>query len=321
MTSDIPAAASGESTQAQLTGESACRIAPITVLVPLDGSELAAKALPAAEAICAAMPESTLILLRALPITPLPYGLMAAPEYIPADVYQQITDDQERLSGEYLDAAAKAIANSETHVRTAQEHGDPASVILDTASQQDAHLIVMTTHGRTGLARFTMGSVADHVVRGGATPVLLLHSFETPEWSSATLRHALVPLDGSLLSEAPLAEIVPRLADAVIQQVTLLQVVDPRNGAEAVTRAKTYLAAARDRLIERLGDRVCAVETLVRAGPVARTILDTIDAVNCGVVIMSTRGAEGIGRLTMGGVTDHVLRDEKTPLLLVYPGG
>lgn len=323
MTDDSPdALTSGANAFAQprIARDDSTHPAPFQVLVPLDGSELAAEALPVAAGICAQIPGSELILMRALPYTPLSYGFMGtSPDYLPPEVYQQMLDDQEQLAREYLDAATIEVSRRGVRNRIRLEQGNADVAILDAAAGEQASLIVMTTHGRTGFARFTLGSVADKVVRGGSTPVLLLRSFQTQKWSDTTFRHVLIPLDGSPLSEAPLAGIVPRLAGAVIQQVTLLQVVDPRDGAEAVSRAESYLAQAESRLKERLGERKCAIQTLVRSGPVAVTIVNCAGAAECGVVIMSTRGEAGIGRLAFGGVTDRVLRDGQTPLLLVYP--
>lgn len=316
---DEPASEPAASAHPQAAAEGSSHTAPFLVLVPLDGSDLAAEALPVAASICTRIPGSELILMRALPPSPLAYGYVATPEYIPPEVYQQMVDDQEQLGREYLESAASEVSRRGVRNRSYLEQGNAAASILDVAAQQHVSLIVMTTHGRTGVARFALGSIADHVVRGGATPVLLLRSFQTHEWSDATLRHVLIPLDGSTVSEAPLVGIVPQLAGTVIQQVTLLHAVDPRDGAEARSRAESYLAQAANRLRERLGAKTCAIETLVRSGPVAATILDCTQAAECGVVIMSTHGEAGIGRLAFGGVTDRVLRDGKTPLLLVYP--
>ncbi|MGZ6387921.1 MAG: universal stress protein [Ktedonobacterales bacterium] len=309
----------GASAQPATGGVGSSQTTPFRVLVPLDGSDLAAQALPVAASICAPIPGSELILLRALLVTPLTDSLLAGPQYIPPDVYQQMAEDEEQLAREYLEAAAKEASRRGARYRTYVARGAPADVILDTAADQQVNLIVMTTHGRTGISRFALGSNADRVVRGGAAPVLLLRSVQTQEWSDTTLRHVLVPLDGSPRSEAPLEGIVPQLAGRVIQHVTLLHVVDPRDDSEAVVRAATYLAQVESRLKERLGEKTCAIHPLVRSGAVSETIIHCAGAEKCGVVIMSTRGEAGIGRLAFGGVADRVLRDGHTPLLLVYP--
>ncbi|HEX8035705.1 MAG TPA: universal stress protein [Ktedonobacterales bacterium] len=309
----------GASAQPQAGGEGASQITPFRVLVPLDGSDMAAQALPVATSICAQIPGSELILLRVLLLTPLTDSMLAGPQFVSPDVYLQMSGDEEQVAREYLEAAAKGVSRPGVRYRTYVERGTAADVIRDVAAAQQVSLIVMTTHGRTGVARLALGSIADSVVRGGVAPVLLLRSFQTQEWSDTTLRHALVPLDGSPLSEAPLAGIVPQLAGTVIQEVTLLHVVDPSDDSEAIVRAETYLAQVESRLKERLGEKPCAIHTLVRSGPVAATIIDCAEAAKCGVIIMSTRGEAGIARLAFGGVTDHVLRDGHTPLLLVHP--
>ncbi len=321
--SDELTAHASENQPSQSAGKSPMRKATFSVLVPLDGSELAAEALPAASAICAGIPGSEVICIRVMPLTPLSYGLMTVPEYLPADVYQQLMDDQEMLAREYLASAVHDLSKRGTPCRAFAQRGDPASTILDEAAQLGVNLIAMTTHGRTGLARFALGSVADRIVRGGSIPVLLLRSFHTPTWSSSTFQRALIPLDSSWFSEVPLRSIIPQLAGTVIHHITLAQVVDPRNGAEAVARAENYLAQAQKRLLERLGEsggeRTCEVETLVRAGPVADTIQDCAQSTASGVIVMATHSEAGIGRLGLGGVTDRILRDGQTPLLLVPP--
>lgn len=322
MTHDSPdelTSGASASAQPRTAGDDSSHAAPFQVLVPLDGSELAAEALPVAIGICAQIPGSELILMRALPYTPFSYGFMGTPDYVSPEVYQQLLDDQQQMAREYLNTAVVEVSRRGVANRTCIEEGNAADAILDAAAAEQADLIVMTTHGRTGMARFALGSVADRVVRGGSTPVLLLRSFQIQKWSDTTFRHVLIPLDGSPLSEAPLAGIVPQLAGTVIQQVTLLQVVDPRDGADAISHSESYLAQVASRLKERLGTKTCAIQALVRSGPIASTIIDCVAAEDCGVVIMSTRGEAGIGRLAFGGVTDRVLRDGQTPLLLVYP--
>lgn len=306
----------GEQAQGAQSGE---RKTAFTALVPLDGSDLAERALPVATAICAAIADSEVVCLSALPMTALPPGIWLVPPYLPGEIYQQMWDDQEHNTRDCLASAVAEVSRHGVRARAMSHRGDAATVILDTATRLGAQLIIITSHGRTGLARFTLGSVADRIVRGSVAPVLLLRSFHDVNWSGATLRRALVPLDGSLLSETPLDGIIPQLAGAVIEELTLLRVVDPRDTDEVARRAESYLAEARQRLRQRLGERACEVRTLVRYGPVARTILDVVEGSSCGLVAMATYSEEGIGRLVLGSVTDRMLRDGQTPLLLAHP--
>ncbi len=291
---------------------------PSRLLVPLDGSELAAKAMPVAEYLCRQL-AAALDLVTVLPIFVLPP--VVGQEYVPAEVYQQLEDQQQQGAREYLDHVTAQMrqhgfgADIHQHI----ERGNAASVILNLAAAVRPTLIVMTTHGRTGLARFTLGSVADRVVRGGEAPVLLLRSFPSPR-HGPDIAHALVPLDGSPLAETPLFSIAPRLAGPVLRTITLLRVVDPRDGPQGRMAAETYLDDVRQRLNEHLAGRECTVSRLVRvdAHP-ASTILHIAQDEECDLVLMSTHGEAGVGRLAFGGVTDRVLRDGQTPLLLVHP--
>lgn len=293
---------------------------PMRILVPLDGSELAAKALPVAEGLCRQL-AAHLDLVSIVPPTVLPY--IGGGPYIPGDVYTQIDTERAQEAEKYLTSTA---AQMREHGITSQAHlgrGDPASGVLDTAQELGTTLIVMTTHGRTGLARFALGSVADRLVRGGIAPVLLIRSFpELPHGQD--LSHALIPLDGSSLAEAPVFSLVPQLAGAVFRTITLLRVADPRDGEDGEhgrQKCEDYLTAVRQRLLERLGDRECAISVLVRSAknPSASIVEASQDGA-CDLVLMATNGEAGIGRLAFGGVTDRVLRDGKTPLLLAHTG-
>lgn len=314
----------GERVSESSTSLEAEKRSTIRLLAPLDGSELAAKALPIAEFLCRQL-GAELHLVRALQSVALPFTATAT--YIPPDVYAQLQADQDREAREYLDQVAKearehGVGGVVTHV----EWGDAASAVLDLAAQLHPTLIVMTTHGRTGLARFALGSVADRIVRGGEAPVLLLRSFADSQATTTTaeqtrhLSHALIPLDGSPLAEEPVFSIALQLAGPVLRSITLLRVTDPREGMESASAAEGYLEGVRRRLVDRLEGRDCVVTATIRVGAApAQRILECASEEVCGLVMMSTHGEAGIGRLAFGSVTDRVLRDGQLPLLLVHP--
>lgn len=288
------------------------------LLVPVDGSELAAKAVPVAEYMCRQL-AAELHLVTVLSTFVLPP--IVGQEYVPAEVYQQLEDQQQQEARDYLNHVSAQMrehgvgADIHQHI----EHGTAAAVILNLAAALHPTLIVMTSHGRTGLARFALGSVADRVVRGGEAPVLLLRSFPGLR-HGPDLAHAVVPLDGSPLAEAPLYSIALQLAGPVLRSITLLRIADPRDGPQGRMAAETYLDGVRQRLTERLVGRDCTVSRLVRvAARPAESIVHLAQDEECDLVLMSTHGEAGIGRIAFGGVTDRVLRDGQTPLLLVHP--
>lgn len=287
------------------------------ILVPLDGSELAAKALPVAEGLCRQL-SAQLDLVSVLQPAVIPY--VGGEPYVPGEVYTRIDTERTQEIKKYLTATAATAREHGIATQIHIERGDPASGVLDTAQELGTMLIVMTTHGRTGLTRFALGSVADRVVRGGAAPVLLVRSFPEPVHAQ-DLSHALIPLDGSPLAEAPVFSLVPQLAGTVLRTITLLRVADPRDGEGGRQMCENYLTAVRQRLVDRLGDRECAVSVLVRSGKnPAATIVEASQDGECDLVLMSTHGEAGIGRWAFGGVTDRVLRDGKSPMLLMHPG-
>jgi nucleotide-binding universal stress UspA family protein len=288
---------------------------PVRILVPLDGSELAAKALPVAESLCRQL-SAGLELVSVLQPVVLPY--VGGEPYIPGEVYVQMDTERTQDAQKYLDAQAQAAREHGVATQTHLERGDPSSRLADLAQELGAALVVMTTHGRTGLARFALGSVADRVVRAGVAPVLLLRSFPAPAHGQ-DLSRAIIPLDGSSASEEPLSSLIPLLAGPVLRTITLLRVADPRDGEEGRQLCENYLNAVRQRLIDRLGERDCTVSVLVSSNKnPAANIVEIAGDGECDVVVMSTHGEAGVGRWALGGVTDRVLRDGNTPLLLVH---
>lgn len=288
----------------------------LRILVPLDGSELAAQALPAAETLCQQL-SAELDLVTVLQPVMQPY--VGGEPYIPGEVYTRYNAERTQEAEKYLAAAAKAARDHGIATNTYLERGNPASCVLGTARELGTSIIVMTTHGRTGLARFALGSVADRVVRGGVAPVMLIRSF--PALTHGTdLSRALIPLDGSILASAPVFALVPLLAGRVLRTVTLLRVADPGDGAAGRQLCENYLSAVRQRLTDLIEGQDCAISILVRSdrNPAA-SIVEAAGDGECDLVFMSTHGEAGIGRWTLGGVTDRVLRDGKTPLLLVHP--
>jgi nucleotide-binding universal stress UspA family protein len=290
------------------------------LLVPLDGSELGAQALPVAEQLCTQL-AGELELVRVLPNTALP--IEASGAYVPGEVYQQLAADQEHEAAHYLGCVAADTRARGIQTHTHMEWGNAADTILAAAAELDAKLIVMTTHGRTGLARAVLGSVADRVVRGGEAPVLLIRAtsadMQPPTSCDAQLRRALVPLDGSPLAASPLYTVALALAGPVLHEITLLQVVEPNEGLAGKRAAEAYLDAERVRLLERLAGRHCCVDrqVCIRKDP-AQSIVEHSEEM-CDLVLMATHGEAGLGRWAFGGVTDRVLRDGKTPLLVVHP--
>ncbi len=144
------------------------------IMVPLDGSELAERALPYARAI------ATLHLVRVVDLPPVvkAYRLGA-----PVNVYAEVIAAQREEANAYLEDA-RAREESAGRPATVQRlDGDTAAVLLDYVREAEIDTVVMTSHGGSGLTRWALGTVAGRVMRGGTVPVLLVPAAasEAPE--------------------------------------------------------------------------------------------------------------------------------------------
>ena len=169
------------------------------ILVPVDGSPGAERAIPAAARIARAF-SSSIILLNVVtpPISP---GKYSVPEEYPkADIDEELAE-----ATNYLHKIAQSV---ELGIITTEVHtlvGAVAPTILSCTQSLHADLIIMCTHGHTGFKRWRLGSVAEKVIRHAPIPVFVLPEIG-PEPAAADQQavHALVALDGSPISEAML---------------------------------------------------------------------------------------------------------------------
>lgn len=312
--------------------------APITtILVPLDGSELAEQALPLATALARAS-GAELHLMHVF----VPYAARAD---MPGAVIDN-TEMERRLeeqSTEYLRAVTERVSKElPEHV-----HADPVRTrpirspysesvaVVDrlrrAAARLKPDLIVLATHARGGLGRAWLGSVADALIRRVNVPTLLVHPREDVPVPASTFRHILVPLDGSTLAEESIP-LVARLATLCGARVTLLRVVIPR----LVVGQPSYVVQFDVQLLEeyerdaeryveseaaRLRESVANVESVVLlADNPPRAILDWADQQGADLIAMSTHGRSGFRRFMLGSVADKVVRSAQVPVLLTRPG-
>lgn len=141
------------------------------ILVPLDGSELAELALDDAFTL-AKMSNAEVTLLQV--ISPIEHVIVDAASH-PIFIDQQ-WEAQRTLALSYLHDICKRTGCDELTIHRVVEMGLPAETIIDYARSHPIDLIVMATHGRSGLQRWVFGSVADKVLRGAETPVLLVRA-------------------------------------------------------------------------------------------------------------------------------------------------
>ncbi len=283
-----------------------------TVIVPLDGSDLAEQALPYAEAI-ARKSNAPLHLMRVVP-----------PD-APASA--------EAEARTYLREEAKAFGD---RVQISIRMGQPADQIVDGADEMTDPIIVMTTHGRSGIGRWLYGSVADKVVRGSGAPVLLIRS-GAKDRRAETVETVMVSLDGSVHAEAalPYAKEIARAFDAELVLVRVAETTqlygmlgsEPMAPASAdtfneigqrlVQEAQEYLAA----VAEPLKKEGLNVRTEVLEGFAADQLLALEREMSVDLIVMATHGRSGLGRLVFGSVAERILKVGTTPVMMIKPKG
>jgi nucleotide-binding universal stress UspA family protein len=225
---------------------------------------------------------------------------------VPGGVYDDLVAQDTQHATAYLDRMRERVAANGVHVRTEQMVGYAAAALLDYERDAGIDLVVMCSHGRSGLARFALGSVAERLLHHGAAPVLLVRPFGAP----VTLQHAVVPLDGSERAEEAL-RVVDQLAHDIVHEVTLLRVI---GAAQEGPEAERYL----DEVAPRLTQEHLACRRRVEQGDPAETIIDVAGTDK--LVVMATRGRSGLLRWALGSVADRVARGGAAAVLLVRAG-
>lgn len=149
------------------------------ILVPLDGSDLAENVLPVVEELAEKLSAEVILLQAVTPSTQAMSeaapGAITSPE-LSVDIAKRRVEAETGAAERYLESVRQRLADRGLTASTSVTEGAPAAAILQSAKDNDASLIALATHGRGGLARAVMGSVADAVVRNAAAPVLLVRS-------------------------------------------------------------------------------------------------------------------------------------------------
>ncbi len=318
------------------------------ILIPLDGSLRAERALAVAARIARAS-DGTIMLLRAVSI-PAEYTSYLYDSYMAQmPMYaQEILDTEQANAENYLADVAKSTRLAGIKTQTKALSGAAAMTILDVARDEHADIIVMCSHGDTGFKRWALGSVAQQVSRHSPVPVLVLREDGTAPTSSFPdhlhpMRSvtAMVALDGSKLAEValePAAYLIAALAAPAQGTLLLTSVVNLaaiKNKSDIQKKvlddAKAYLKDAVERLhagevaklnleigwsIENSKD---VADALIRGAEGGEIVESSWEFAGCDLLAMATHGRGGVQRWVMGSVTERVLGATKLPLLVVRP--
>jgi nucleotide-binding universal stress UspA family protein len=149
------------------------------ILIPLDGSQLAEQVLPHVKALVECRGAEIHLLSVAPVIDNVAASVMLYPLYVYREQLADEDAERKRIETEltnYLRGVASGLEQAGAQVKCAVRFGSPADEILSYASEHKIELIAMCTHGRSGLARWAYGSVADRVLRVSTCPVLLVRA-------------------------------------------------------------------------------------------------------------------------------------------------
>jgi nucleotide-binding universal stress UspA family protein len=292
------------------------------ILVPLDGSTLAESVLPAAAALAKAF-GARIKLLHIVEATP--------PETIHGQPHLTEGDQAQR----YLDEVAHRTLFQglavEVHVHRPKE-GDIAESVVDHAQEFGADLVVLSTHGKSGLRGFLFGRIALRALQRGTTPVLLVNPTTGAAAPPFTCRTILVPLDGIAAHEPALGVASPlaRAWNASLHLEIVVPTTGTLSGHEAATGALMPMATrALLDMAERGAEEYVAglartlkaegisASTHVSRGDPAASLVEAAERVGADLVVMASHAKGAMDAFWSGSLTPKVVERLRRPILLV----
>lgn len=291
------------------------------MLIPLDGSKVAEQVLPYARCLARKLSIPVELLQAADPEA---LALLTDPQH--SRYADTVWADKINTGRAYLDAVARSFEGA--RVQCVVEKGKAEDVVIDKAAADKNTLIVMATHGRSGMQRWLLGSVADKVLHGSPNHMFLVRATEQGKTAGeAVLKTVVVPLDGSTLAEQAL-QFAEDLAKKMALKTVLMRayalpasVTGDEYGTymaeimnQLESEARDYLTAkANEAKHKGLSEVVPVVKFGYGADEIITLARDTAD----NFVAMCTHGRSGVGRWVLGSVTERVVRHSGDPVLII----
>lgn len=277
------------------------KVAIKNVVVLLDGSMYAAKALPVAKMLCRTM-GATLHLLSSVK------------DYTP-ELKEQY-EEEAHGRNVYLEKLSNTLQSEGYKTSYRVSPGFLADVTAEYVEEHEIDLVVLSTHGKSGEKNWQRGGVTRKIVQKIWKPILMVQAVPDETHTLPSLKHILVALDGSIFSERTLPY-ARALAKTFRSDIYLLSVPAVPNAAEYRAPAE-YLESLRKkkdtnmrkflhavaRALRKEGLRVL---TIVTGSIPAKTIVDVSKAKNIDLIMLTSRGRSGLKLLFMGSVTDQVV--------------
>ncbi|HTI13509.1 MAG TPA: universal stress protein [Dictyobacter sp.] len=322
------------------------------ILVPLDGSERAEAVLPTV-AVLARAYGSIVTLVRVVP------------EHVTSGYHVSLPESEDDFAGPVQDGSLKEASGYLERVASSEVMqglsvavkilvgANVAEQILALIPGIVADLVVVCSHGHTGLKRWSFGSVAHKLVRHSSVPVLVLREDQgsvIPHFDGQHSLRVLVGLDGSTLAEAvvepalQISSVLSAPAPAMLQIVEVLPL--PTSKGFRLNESDENFQETRERIIKteeayldqavqkaqsgyQVSPQPLVASSLVLQDDVASTLIEIAEHgtyvenvpgfTGCDLIALSTHGRSGLQRWALGSVTEHILEATTLPLLVVHP--
>ncbi len=274
------------------------------VLVPLDGSELSEVALSAA---------STLSRGNGIQLVLMSVRQGQDGHHLIPNIQAEPLPDGEPVDYEhYLGEVSAKLRRSGITTESDITVGEAAEEISVRIQDGDIDLLVLSTHGRSGVGRVLLGSVADEVIQRATIPMLLIRPFGQRSDKILSLKKVLVALDGSAEAELSLpyaAAIGKRFSSDLL----LLSVPDDLESSSQINSLHIYL----DRVAGMFDDLKLKTETVVIGSDPGYTIVEVAESENVDLIMLATHGRGDRERFMIGSVADMVINNANCPVFLV----
>ncbi|MGZ8425589.1 MAG: universal stress protein [Candidatus Binatia bacterium] len=293
------------------------------ILVPLDGSKTAEKVLPYARHLAGKF-KIPVELLAVLDIAEMATHISAER----ARHLDTMIEDGMRASTTYLRGIATTFPEGNVTCTVEKDRAEEA--IIGNAGADGGTLIAMATHGRSGMDRFLLGSVAEKVLRGSANPLVLVRAKEEAKTSGeAPFKSIIVPLDGSELAESviPLAVTMAQKLDLEVVLFRAYHMPYNAYGGDDgyMVNYDELIDSVRDEAKEYLDKKVAEVtkhgvakvSALSKEGFAGDEIIALGHKTPDGLIAMCSHGRSGVKRWVLGSVTENVVRHSDAPVLVV----
>jgi nucleotide-binding universal stress UspA family protein len=291
------------------------------ILVPLDGSKLAEAALPAAVSLAKTLK---------VPVTLLHIIEQDAPDEIHRDRHLTQVNEAETYLAEIAERVFPKKIKVDLHVHTSPVADVARSIVDHSSDEIQPDLIILCSHGNSGMHNLFFGNIAQEVAAASGIPVLLIKPDESAE--SFRLKHILVPLDNESVHDKaiPIAEMLAKAYEAELNLLCVIPTLGTLSGEQAAVSnmlpatSTAYLDIAEEIALEHFQghldtfkeEHIQATAEIARGDP-ATVIAKTAEEISADLILFGTHGRVGMDAFWNRSVAASVARRIETPLLLI----